>query len=141
MTWKTLSTATALAATLAFAVPGYAATDVHSWDTDGKAGVSSDEFEAGMTDAQIFKKWDANADGMLSQAEFEEGVGDNTAFTDRFGDNYFDTWDANDDDNIGENEFYEGTYGVYDADENNVIEEPELGDLGDDMGDGGFWDV
>lgn len=140
--WKPILAATALAASLAFAVPGYTATnDVNEWDTDNEAGISLDEYRTGMTDTGIFKEWDANNDDMLSQAEFEEEVGEITTFNDRFGDDYFDTWDVNDDNNVGEDEFYEGTYSVYDADEDNIIEEPEFGDLGDDIGDGGFWDV
>lgn len=140
--WKPMTAATALAATLALPVSGYAATNgVDEWNTDNQAGISSDEFRAGMTDTGIFKEWDANNDGMLSQAEFEEEIGENTDFTDRFGDDYFTSWDADNDDGIGEDELYEGAYSAYDADENNVIEEPEFGDLGDDIGDGGFWDV
>jgi|GEM_PF-6329523 len=38
-------------------------------------------------------------------------------------------------------EFNIGVYNSYDTDDSGVIEEPEFGDIGDDMGDGGFWDV
>jgi hypothetical protein len=32
-------------------------------------------------------------------------------------------------------------FGSYDEDDSGSLEEPELGDVGDDMGDGGLWDV
>ncbi len=49
--------------------------------------------------------------------------------------------DADHDGNLTKTEFDTGLYGRYDKDGNGVMEEPEFGDLGDDMGDGGFWDV
>ncbi|WP_417427048.1 hypothetical protein [Hoeflea sp.] len=141
MNIKSLTTATALAATMAFAAPAFAA-GVNDWNTDNEAGISSDEFRTGLEDTGAFENWDANDDKMLSQDELNEGLGENnTAFGTRFGEGYYDSWDANDDENIGEDEFYDGVYSSYDADSNKVIEEPEFGDVGDDIGDGGFWDV
>lgn len=40
-----------------------------------------------------------------------------------------------------EDEYNTGVFNSYDDDGSGMIEEPEFGDVGDDMGDGGFWDV
>ena len=42
---------------------------------------------------------------------------------------------------ITEDELTEGIFSGYDDDGTGFIEEPELTDIGDDMGDEGFWDV
>ncbi|MFZ3585232.1 hypothetical protein ACOI1H_24340 [Loktanella sp. DJP18] len=81
--------------------------------------------------------WDGDSDGVLSQDEFNEGWGtnygeDETAFS---------TWDEDGDGALNEDEYNNGVFNSYDDDESGVIEEPEFGDVGDDMGDGGFWDV
>ena len=76
--------------------------------------------------------WDTDQDGILSEEEFGTGFGENEAF---------DTWDADDDGLLSEDEFNAGVFGGYDEDESGAIEEPEFGDIGDDMGEGGFWDV
>lgn len=138
---KTLTAATALAATMAFAVPGHAADNVNDWNTDNQAGLSSDEFRTGLEGTGAFDRWDTNGDNMLSQTEFNEGLGYNDdAFNARFGDDYYTSWDANEDSNVDEDEFYDGVYSTYDTDSNAMIDEPEFGDVGDDVGDGGFWD-
>ena len=76
--------------------------------------------------------WDANEDGVIDNEEFDAGFGESGVFG---------NWDADGDGMLSEDEFGEGVYGSYDDDESGVIEEPEFGDIGDDMGDGGFWDV
>ena len=76
--------------------------------------------------------WDADQDGILSEEEFGTGFGENEAF---------DSWDADGDGLLSEDEFNTGVFGSYDEDDSGAIEEPEFGDIGDDMGDGGFWDV
>ncbi|MFZ3584818.1 hypothetical protein ACOI1H_22085 [Loktanella sp. DJP18] len=80
--------------------------------------------------------WDMDADGALSEQEFNDGWG--TAWGD---DSAYSTWDEDADGALSEDEFNTGVFNSYDADDSGVIEEPEFGDVGDDMGDGGFWDV
>lgn len=75
---------------------------------------------------------DGDADGTISQDEF------NSAWTDR---GVFGDWDSDGDGNITEDEFNSGVFSGYDDDDSGAIEEPEFGDVGDDVGDGGFWDV
>ena len=76
--------------------------------------------------------WDGNGDGVIDNDEFTTGFGDLGVY---------DTWDTDADGTLTEDEFNTGVFGGYDADDSQGIEEPEYGDLGDDMGDGGFWDV
>lgn len=76
--------------------------------------------------------WDTNDDGVIDNEEFGVGFGESGVY---------DDWDADDDGMLSEDEFNTGVFGSYDEDESEGIEEPEFGDLGDDMGDGGFWDV
>ncbi len=76
--------------------------------------------------------WDTNGDSIISEDEFGTGWGNA---------GIYDSWDADGDGALSEDEFDTGVYGGYDADGSGAIEEPEFGDLGDDMGDGGFWDV
>ena len=76
--------------------------------------------------------WDANEDGVLDNEEFSAGFGESDVYS---------TWDADGDGMLSEDEFNEGVYGAYDEDDSGAIEEEEFGDIGDDMGDGGFWDV
>lgn len=77
-------------------------------------------------------EWDGDGDGALSEEEFNTGFDEGGAY---------DEWDADDDGMLTEDEFNSGVFGGYDDDESGVIEEPELGDAGDDMGDGGLFDV
>lgn len=82
--------------------------------------------------ADWHEEWDADGDGALSEEEF------NTGF-DSVG--TYDEWDADDDGMLSEEEYNAGVFGGYDDDESGVIEEPELGDVGDDVGDGGLFDI
>jgi hypothetical protein len=52
-------------------------------------------------------------------------------------------WDADADGDglLTEDEFNAGVYNGYDADDSGGIEEPEFGDGGDDIGDGGLFDI
>ena len=86
--------------------------------------------------AQEMGEWDGDGDGAVSEQEFGEGWGSS------FGDeSAFSTWDEDGDGALTEEEYNAGVFGSYDDDESGAIEEPEFGDVGDDMGDGGFWDV
>ena len=76
--------------------------------------------------------WDADRDGSVNSEEFHKGFGNIGAYN---------AWDTDGDGNLTEDEFNTGVYGGYDRDDSGAIEEPEYGDVGDDMGDGGFWDV
>lgn len=110
-----------------------------SLDTDNSGSLEEAEFNSfsdgadrwGFDSAEM-SEWDTNADSAVSQDEFDTQIGDNNTYA---------GWDSDESGDVSETEFHESTFGVYDDDENNVIEEPEFGDLGDDIGDGGFWDV
>lgn len=86
--------------------------------------------------AQDMTEWDADGDGGINAEEFQggwdKGYGEETAFS---------TWDEDGDGALSEDEYNAGVFNSYDDDASGVIEEPEFGDVGDDMGDGGFWDV
>lgn len=137
--------ATKLAAStfaLSLAAAPVVAAEYGKWDTDGNAGINESEFRSGFEANKAFDNWDTDKSGTLTQSELETGIGDNEeAFNERCGDGWFGEWDANTDSALSEDEYYDGLYTSYDADNDNVIEEPEFGDLGDDMGDGGWFDV
>ena len=137
--------ATKLAAStfaLSLAAAPVVAAEYGKWDTDGNAGINESEFRSGFEANKAFDNWDTDKSGTLTHSEFETGIGDNEeAFNERYGDGWFGEWDANTDSALSEDEYYDGLYTSYDADNDNVIEEPEFGDLGDDMGDGGWFDV
>ena len=87
--------------------------------------------------SQEIGEWDSDGDGVLNQDEFNEGWG--SAYGD--GESAFSIWDEDGDGALSEDEYNAGVFDSYDADDSGMIEEPEFGDVGDDMGDGGFWDV
>ncbi|GHG21136.1 hypothetical protein [Paracoccus aerius] len=87
--------------------------------------------------AQNMTEWDSDGDGALNQEEF--GTGWNSAFGED--ETAFSTWDGDDDGALSEDEYNAGVFNSYDRDDSGVIEEPEFGDVGDDLGDEGFWDV
>lgn len=87
--------------------------------------------------AQDMTEWDGDGDGALSTEEFQTGW--DNGFGD--GETAFSTWDEDGDGALNEDEYNAGVFSSYDDDDSGVIEEPEFGDVGDDMGDGGFWDV
>ncbi|MGF7163356.1 hypothetical protein FHS85_005019 [Rhodoligotrophos appendicifer] len=118
------------------------AANYSDWDADGASGINNTEFRAGFENNRAFDTWDANKDGSLTQSEFDSGIGDHRqAFDERYGNGWFNTWDADSNSAITKDEYYDGLYTSYDENNNKVIEEPEFGDLGDDMGDGGWFDV
>lgn len=111
------------------------------WNTDGSAGLTKQEYRAGLKDRGVFTRWDTNHDDMLTQTEFNAGLDvRGQDFDNRFGGDYFSNWDVNDDEMLSRDEFYAGTFAVYDIDGNNIIQEAELGDFGEDIEAGGFWD-
>ncbi len=87
--------------------------------------------------AQEIGDWDGDTDGTLNQDEFNQGWSEN--FGD--GDSPFDAWDENGDGMLGEDEYNAGVFNSYDSDRNGTIDETEFGDVGDDLGDGGFWNT
>lgn len=103
------------------------------WDSDADGALSQDEFNTGFGEAGAYGAWDGDADGMLSEDEFNAGFGD------AGGD--FSDWDTDADGSLNEEEWNAGNFGRYDADGSGVIEEPELGQVNDDMGDGGLFDI
>lgn len=83
-------------------------------------------------DGVVLEAWDIDGDGIVLRNEFTDG------FTEW---GTFGEFDADDDDFISTAEFADGVFARYDDDLDGIIEEPELTDIGDDMGDGGLWDV
>ena len=136
---------TTAAAGLAFsllAAPAIAQEAWSDWNVNSDTGIDANEFNTGFDGAGIYDKWDANDDGNVSQDEWNAAIGDNsTAFNERFGETAWDDWDADDNDMLTNEEFQTGAFGAYDDNDDNYIDEPEFGDYGDDIGDGGFWDV
>lgn len=138
--WKKMLLGTTVALSL-FAAPAVAQ-EIGAWDGDADGVISQEEFGTGFGETGAFGEWDANDDEALSEDEFNAGVGENKdEFGTRFGENAYSEWDEDGDGALTEDEFGSGVYSGYDADESEGIEEPEFGDVGDDMGDGGFWDV
>jgi hypothetical protein len=82
--------------------------------------------------AQDMAEWDADSDGVINQEEFNAGWGDVGSYGE---------WDADGDGSLTEEEFNTGLFDGYDADDSGAIEEPEFGDVGDDIGDGGIFDI
>ena len=76
--------------------------------------------------------WDVDGDGVLLRNEFEDGFREWGTFGE---------FDVDRDGGITEDELTEGIFTRYDEDGTGFIEEPELTDIGDDIGDEGFWDV
>ncbi|MDY8110808.1 hypothetical protein U0C82_16835 [Fulvimarina sp. 2208YS6-2-32] len=81
---------------------------------------------------EAYSDWDTDGTAGINQEEFNTGFGEGGVY---------DSWDANSDGSLTEDEFNAGVYDGYDADDSGALEEPEFGDVGDDMGDGGFFDV
>lgn len=94
----------------------------------GTGGATLDEEE----DLFVVPAWDIDGDGVILSEEFEEGLR---------GWGTFATFDADLDGFISPHEFAASVFFRYDADGTGLIEEPELEDIGDDMGDEGFWDM
>jgi hypothetical protein len=82
--------------------------------------------------AQDMGEWDADGDGLVNQEEFTTGWNDVGTYGE---------WDADGDGSLTEDEFNAGVFDGYDADDSGGIEEPEFGDVGDDIGDGGLFDI
>jgi hypothetical protein len=82
--------------------------------------------------ADRFGDWDGNDDGVLDGNEFTTGFRENGAY---------DAWDADDDGSLTEDEFNDGVLGAYDDDGNDTLDELEFGNIEDDIGDGGLFDL
>jgi Ca2+-binding EF-hand superfamily protein len=108
------------------------AQEMGDWDADGDAAISEEEFNTGFGEAGVFGGWDEDGDGALSEEEFGAGLGEEEDFAE---------WDEDGEGSLTEDAFNTGVFGRYDADESGAIEEPEFGDVGDDMGDGGLFDI
>ncbi len=94
--------------------------------------VAASLITAAPANAQEFGEWDADDNAGLSAEEFNAGFGENGVY---------DEWDTDDDGALSEEEFNNGVFGGYDDDNDGIIEEPEFGDYGDDIGDGGLFDI
>jgi hypothetical protein len=83
-------------------------------------------------DVFVLGPWDIDGDGTILRNEFEEGLR---------GWGTFAEFDADLNGFIRPEEFAASVFFRYDADGAGFLEEPELSDIGDDMGDDGFWDM
>lgn len=94
----------------------------------------TDWAEGGMwyDDENLVENWDVDGDGVILQNEWADSIGEV---------GLLGAFDANADGTVDEAEFGAGIFDRYDEDGDGVIQEAELTDLGDDMGDEGFWDV
>lgn len=94
----------------------------------GKEGTILDEEE----DVLVVPAWDIDGDGVILSEEFGEGFREWGTFAE---------FDADLDGFVSPEEFAASVFFRYDEDGTGYIEEPELRDIGDDLGDEGFWDV
>lgn len=108
-------------------------------DSDSLDEAEYDTVDAGApgywnTDATVesYQAWDVDGDGVVLSNEFSDGFSEVGLLGE---------WDVDQDGALNEEEFTTGVYDRYDEDNTGIIEEPELTDIGDDMGDEGFWDV
>lgn len=114
----------------------------NSYDRDNSD--SLDEAEYGVVDGgapgywnrdatvEAYEAWDIDGDGVILSNEFSDGFREVGLLGE---------WDVDKDGALNEEELTTGVYDHYDEDDTGIIEEPELTDIGDDMGDEGFWDV
>ena len=108
--------------------------DVETLDSEGLAGEEGlAENEVGLGgDFAEMEAWDVDGDGVMLRNEFQDGFREWGTFGE---------FDVDRDGGITEDELTDGIFTRYDDDGTGFIEEPELTDIGDDMGDEGFWDV
>lgn len=128
---------------LSLAAPAMAQTAATDWDTDADGALSNEEFNTGFGGEATFSRLDSDGDGMVSQEEYttaSEGMSDMWGERDYEMGTFSDA-DANADGMLDESEYNDSWFNTYDADDSGAIEEPELGDVGDDIGDGGLFDV
>lgn len=98
------------------------------WSTAAAPDVPDEEAVA----VASLEPWDIDGDGVILRNEFLDGFRDWGTFGE---------FDVDADGGITEGEFADAVFARYDDNLDGIIEEPELTDIGDDMGDGGFWDV
>jgi len=77
-----------------------------------------------------FGSFDSNVDGMLDGDEFST----------RMGSEDMDAYDGNADGMLDRDEFTAGAYRRYDTDGSGMLEESEIADREEDMGEGGLFD-
>ncbi|HEX2528810.1 MAG TPA: hypothetical protein VHL31_21270 [Geminicoccus sp.] len=88
-------------------------------------------FAPAMAD-ESYSDWDTDKNAAL----------DNDEFANKFdSDGIYNSWDSNENGGLSQDEFNNGVFGSYDKNKNNIIEESEFGDLNDDMGENGLFDV
>ena len=83
-------------------------------------------------DVASLEPWDVDGDGVILRNEFLDGFRDWGTFGE---------FDVDVDGALTGGELADGVFARYDDDLDGLIEEPELTDIGVDLGDGGFWDV
>lgn len=109
------------------------------YDINDNDVLEEDEFDArgrmhlwsGDFSGTTLESWDIDGDGVVLRNEALNGLGNIAPLTE---------WDHDDDNALSREELVDGLWSVYDDNEDGVIEDPELTQIGDDMGDGGFFD-
>lgn len=71
---------------------------------------------SGAALAENWTDWDTNADAGLDRTEFRAGLETDATF---------DTWDADADGMLTRDEFDEGMFSAFDADDDDILNEPE----------------
>lgn len=110
-------------------------TDVEAVDSGTTADAPGDVVtpdEVVELNAAKLPDWDIDGDGLIVAHEFMDGFGDWGTFGEL---------DADGDGGVTEDELAREIFAGYDEDGNGLIAEPELAGMGDDLGDGGFWDA
>lgn len=110
-------------------------TDVEAVDSETTADEPGDVVtpnEVVTIDRAELPNWDLDGDGLIVAHEFMDGLGDWGTFAE---------FDADEDGGVTEDELAREIFARYDEDGIGLIAEPELAVVGDDLGDGGFWDA
>ncbi|GAA0893310.1 hypothetical protein GCM10009122_29890 [Fulvivirga kasyanovii] len=96
------------------------------YDRDRDNRVNREEFESVFRDRNTYSDWDTDGDRRLNEVEWERGF--NVYSSDYNYDEMegFDEWDTERDDYIDENEFREGFFNLFDANDNDYLEESEF---------------
>lgn len=135
-TLRSLLAGCAAGALAAGAAPAVAQ-DASSWNTDGKAGISQPEWQAGLERNGTFDRLDSDGNGAISESEFEAGVSDSYDYDpgaemnlSADSDTLYERWDSDGDGTLSKDEFGTGSYAAIDTNSDGRIDPPEFPRLG-----------
>lgn len=116
-------------AALALAATPAAADMFEDWDADASGGLTSEEFNSGLSESGAYDEWDADEDGLLDDDEIGDlGVAE-------------DDWDLNGDDYLDEDEVGTGYYDAYDANDDDLLDTDEWELFEEDADEEGWFDA